>query len=317
MELSLHLVRQVRPAVENRTRRTPLVPSGPATRCFGARVFLKLESQQVTGSFKARGPLAVRAQCAEPKRWVAASAGNHGLGVAHALRGMGSRPHVFVPRTSARVKRDAIAALGAEITLVDSSSYDDAEAAARQWAEAHDALFVSPFDDPHIMAGNGGTLGLEILEQLPDVASILVPVGGGGLAAGIGCVVRELKPDVRLIGVQSTNTPAMHDSLRRGEAILRHHAPETLAEGLEGGVSTRSFEYVSRWFDDVRLVSEERIAQAMRWLWDEHQVRVEGSAAVGVAALLDGARPPAPVCVLLTGCNVDDETWDRVIERTA
>jgi threonine dehydratase len=215
------------------------------------------------------------------------------------------------------VKRDAIAALDAEISVVDSTRYDDAEAAAKQWAEDHDALFVSPFDDPLIMAGNGGTLALEVLEQLPDVQSIVVPVGGGGLASGIGCAVRALRPGVRLVGVQSEATCAMHDSLQRRAAILRHSAPETLAEGLEGGVSVRSYEYVSRWFDDVQLVSEQRLAEAMRWLWEHHELRVEGSAAVGIAALLDGLAPPGPVCVILTGCNVDDDTWERVMTLTS
>jgi threonine dehydratase len=317
MDLSLHLVRQVRPAVESRTRRTPMRRSEPAERRAGTAVWLKLESQQVTGSFKARGPLAVRALRHDPQRWVAASAGNHGLGVAYALRGVGAPPHVFVPRSAARVKRDAIAALDAEITVVDSTRYDDAEAAAKQWAEDHDALFVSPFDDPLIMAGNGGTLALEVLEQLPDVQSIVVPVGGGGLASGIGCAVRALRPGVRLVGVQSEATCAMHDSLQRRAAILRHSAPETLAEGLEGGVSVRSYEYVSRWFDDVQLVSEQRLAEAMRWLWEHHELRVEGSAAVGIAALLDGLAPPGPVCVILTGCNVDDDTWERVMTLTS
>lgn len=311
MELSLHLVRQVRPAVERETRRTPLRLSEAATRRLGTPVWLKLESHQVTGSFKARGPLAVRALRGEPQRWVAASAGNHGLGVAHALRGVGAPPHIFVPRTSARVKREAMAALDAEITVVDTSSYDDAEQAARRWAAEHGALFVSPFDDPLIMAGNGGTLALEILEQLPEVRSLIVPVGGGGLAAGIGCVVRATPSDVRLLGVQSEHTSAMHDSLRQGRAVLRQHAAETLAEGLEGGVSAQSFAYVSRWFDDVHLVPEGAVARAMRWLWDEHGERVEGSAAVGIAALLEGLRPPGPVCVVLSGCNVDDETWER------
>jgi len=221
-----------------------------------------------------------------------------------------------VPRSAAKVKRDAIAALDAEITVVDTTSYDDTELAARRWASEHDALFVSPFDDPLIMAGNGGTLALEILEQLPEVASVVVPVGGGGLASGIGCVMRALRPSARLVGAQSENTPAMHDSMARGAAILRHSGPPTLAEGLEGGVSARSFDYVSRWFDEVRLVSEASVAAAMRWLWDAHGARVEGSAAVGIAALLDGLRLPGPVCAILSGCNVDDDTWDRVMVRT-
>ena len=314
-ELDLHLVRQLRPAVEARCRRTAMRCAEGAPRLGVSPVWLKLECEQVTGSFKVRGPLALRAQSLDHRPWVAASAGNHGLGVAYALQGLGTPPRVFVPRTSPAVKQSAIAALGATITVVDTTSYDDTEAAAKRYAATANAFFVSPFDHPAIMAGNGGTLGLEILEQLPDVASLLVPVGGGGLASGLACVVRALRPGVRIIGVQSQATPAMFESRQRGSAVLVHHGPPTLAEGLEGGVSARSFAYVSRWVDDLHLVSEAAIAAAMRWLWHTQRLRVEGSAAVGIAALLDGLRLPAPVCVILTGGNVDAATWTRVLSE--
>ena len=312
-ELALHLVRQVRPAVESRTRRTPMRRSEPASRLAGVPVWLKLEGEQITGSFKVRGPLALRAVCGDPRPWVTASAGNHGLGVAWALRGVAQPPRVFVPRSSPVVKRAAIAALDATVVVVEAPSYDAAETAARSWAQENGGLFVSPFDDECIMAGNGGTLGLEILEQLPDAAAFVVPVGGGGLLSGLGCVVRALRPGARIVGVQSEITSAMHESLRRGAAVTSQTGPPTLAEGLEGGTTPRAFAYVSRWVDEVRLVSEARIAAAMRWLWKEHHVRVEGSAAVGMAALLDGLKLPGPLCVVLTGCNVDDATWDRVL----
>jgi threonine dehydratase len=310
--LTEHLVRQVRPVVEAATRRTAMRRSEHATTLVGAPTWLKLENEQYTGSFKVRGPLAVRALANDARPWVAASAGNHGLGVAYAMRGLGTPPRVFVPRSAPEVKRGAIARLGAEVTVVDSPSYDDAEAQARRWAREHRARFVSPFDDELIMAGNGGTLGLEILEQLPELQSLVVPVGGGGLISGVGCVVRALKPSVRIVGVQSEATCAMHDSLQRGAALTRHQGPATLAEGLEGGVSARSFDYVKRWVDDVRLEPEAQIAAAMRWVWQQHELRVEGSAAVGMAAFLEGLRLPGPICVLLTGCNVDENTWERV-----
>lgn len=314
LELELHLVRQVRPAVESRCRRTPMRRA--STRLGASETWLKLECEQVTGSFKVRGPLALRSLLVDPRRWVTASAGNHGLGVAYALRGVTPSPLVFVPRTSPQVKREAIAGLGATIRIVDTTSYDEAEDTARSWAAAEDARFVSPFDDPAIMAGNGGTLGLEILEQQPQVASLVVPVGGGGLIAGIACVMRALRPRVHILGVQSEATPAMVESRQKRRALLRHTGPPTLAEGLEGGVSQQSFELVERWVDDLRLVPETSIAAAMRWLWREEGLRVEGSAAVGVAALLDGVRLPGPVCVVLTGRNVDDATWNRVLTAT-
>jgi threonine dehydratase len=316
VSLDLDLVRRLRPAVEARSRRTPMRRSAPAERLVAVPTWLKLESEQVTGSFKVRGPLALRAVVPDGRRWVTASAGNHGLGVAWAVRGGRTPPLVFVPRSSPRVKRTAIAALDAEVRVVDTTSYDAAEDAARRWAADHDERFVSAFDDEIIMAGNGGTLALEILEALPDVGAILLPVGGGGLAAGLGCVVRALRPGLRLVGVQSEATPAMAESFRTGRAVLRHSGPPTLCEGLEGGVSERTYAYARQWLDELLLVPESAVAAAMRWLWHEHGLRVEGSAAVGVAACLhEPPRLPGPVCIVLTGCNVDDATWEAVVRE--
>jgi len=308
MELDLQLVQRVRPTVHAGIRRTPIVACAATP---GHRVFWKLEGLQVTGSFKVRGPLALRAVQQDTRPWVTSSAGNHGLGVAWAARGA-TAPHIFVPRTSPQVKRDAIAQWGAHLEVCDTSGYDATETLARAWAREQDACFVSPFDDEVIMAGNGGTLGLEILEQLPHVDTLVVPIGGGGLASGLGCVVRALRPQARLIGVQSTRTCAMATSWTTGRAVLRHEAGDTLAEGLEGGVSERSFAYVRRWFDAVECVEEEEIAAALSWLWKECGVRVEGSAAVVAAWIRRGAETGRTVCGVLTGSNIDADVFHRI-----
>jgi threonine dehydratase len=251
----------------------------------------------------------------QARPWVTASAGNHGLGVAYAARG-GVAPRIFVPRGIPEIKRQAIQRLGATLQVCDSTSYDDTEARARAWARQHDAFFVSPFDDDLIMAGNGGTLGCEILEQLPQVDSIVVPIGGGGLASGLGCAVRALQPGTSLIGVQSTRTSAMADSWRSGRPVLQQHAAETLAEGLEGGVSARSFTYVRRWFDDVLTVDEDAIRHAIVWVWRTLGERVEGSAAVVAAALHVHRIPGNVVCAVLTGSNIDPERFDTLLRET-
>ena len=316
MDLDLDLVRRVRPAVERRTRRTPLRLSSVLSARAGTRVGLKLECEQVTGAFKVRGALAMRDLDASLRPWVTASAGNHGLGVAYACRDAPVPPIVFVPRSCPVVKRAALQSLGARLHLVHADGYDAAEAEARRWVAEHDATFVSAFDHPVVMAGNGGTLGLEILEAIPDLGSVLVPVGGGGLLAGMGCVLRALRPSVRIVGVQSEATPAMQRSRRDGAPLLRHAGVATLCDGLEGGVGELAFHYVQKWVDDVVLVPETAVATAMSWLWNEERTRVEGAAAVGVAACLEGATAlEGPVCIVLTGCNVDDETWDRVKAR--
>ncbi len=313
MELDLSLVRRVRPAVERRTRRTPMRLSAVLSAKIGATVGLKLECEQVTGSFKVRGALAVQSIDLDPRPWVTASAGNHGLGVAYACRNARTPPIVFVPRSSPAVKRAALRSLGADLRVVEADGFDAAESAAQLYASTHDARFVSAFDHPAVMAGNGGTLGMEILEAIPNLGTVLVPVGGGGLLAGIGCVLRALRPGVRILGVQSEATPAMQRSFATGAPLLRHTGGATLCDGLEGGVGALAFEYVRRWVDDVVLVPEAAVMEAMWWLWEQEHVRVEGAGAVGVAACLQGTTSlTGPVCVLLTGCNIDDDTWDRV-----
>jgi threonine dehydratase len=199
------------------------------------------------------------------------------------------------------------------LQIVAADGYDATEVAARRWAADHDVAFVSAFDHPVVMAGNGGTLALEILEAIPEVATLLVPVGGGGLLAGVACVVRALRPAARILGVQSEATRAMHLSLQRGMPVLEYTGGATWCDGLEGGTGALAFEFVRRWVDDVILVPEIAVADAMRWLWEEEHTRVEGAAAVGVAACMLGATSfPGPVCAVLTGCNIDDDTWERV-----
>lgn len=316
MELDLALVQRVRAAVERRSRRTPMRRSNALTARVGRPIGLKLESEQVTGSFKVRGALAVQSVDLDPRPWITASAGNHGLAVAYACRDARTPPVVFVPRSSPAVKRAALRSLGADLRCVDADGYDAAEAAARAYAADHTGRFVSAFDHPAVMAGNGGTLGMEILEAIPDLGTVLVPVGGGGMLAGIACVLRALRPGTCILGVQSEATPAMARSLAAGAPLLRHTGDTTLCDGLEGGVGALAFEYVRRWVDDVVLVPEAAVARAMRWLWEHERVRVEGAAAVGVAAcLLNSTKLTGPTCVVLSGCNVDDATWDQLKVR--
>jgi threonine dehydratase len=313
MALEVSLIQRVRPWVESRIRRTPIVRSATVD---GRRMFWKMEHLQATGSFKVRGPLAVRALQTRAQRWVTASAGNHGLGIAYATQGAVPPSVVFVPRNSPQVKRDAIAHLGADLHLVETNSYDDTEAHAKRWAAENNAHFVSAFDDDVIMAGNGGTLALEILEQLPAVSCIVVPIGGGGLASGLGCAIRALQPSVRLIGVESTATAAMAESYRAGKAVLRHEGPSTLADGLAGGISERSFHYVQQWFDEIIAVEETAIAAAIAWLWRTQQVRVEGSAAVVAAAFLQRLLPEGgTTCGVFTGQNIDEAVFQRILQE--
>lgn len=297
--------------------RTPVVPA----TSIGHRVWLKLETEQHTGSFKVRGALCRLASLSPTERRqgvVTASAGNHGLGLAHAARRLGAAVDVYVPRGAADVKRAGMAALGANVITADADGYDATEAQARAAALESRRPFVSPFDDPWVAAGNGATVGLEVLERLPNVRTLVAPVGGGGLMAGLAAARRRTGREVALVGVQSEACPAMHRSIELGRAVETMEASETLAEGLEGGVSPTSFHHVREAVERIDLVSEAAIREAMAFAYDRLGVRCEGSAATVIAwALAHASTLPADgdVCLVVTGRNVDPDRLRDVLGR--
>ncbi len=291
-------------------RRPPLERSAWLSERAGAEVWLKLETQQRTGSFKLRG--AYNAVASLPPRerargLVTASAGNHGLGVALAASLAGPAPAVvFVPANAPEAKKRRIARYGAELREVPGG-YDDAHHAALEHAARTGACFVHPFSDPAVVAGQG-TVGLEMLEELPGVRTIVVPVGGGGLSGGVGIVARAMASGIRVVGVQTEATSAMHASLAAGRVVTPPYGP-TLCEGLEGDVDEPALALAAEVLDGVVLVTEAAVRGTMRRLFQEEGIVAEGSAAVGVAALREGAleRIEGPVAVVLTGSNVDGE----------
>jgi len=294
-------------------RVTPLVPAPALSRRTGADVWLKLENLQRTGSFKARGASARLAALAPGTPVVAASAGNHGLGVAYAAAAFGLPASILVPAATPRNKRDGITALGATLEVF-GKSYDEAEAEARRRAAADPhTVFVSPFDDDHVIAGNGGLLGRELLAQLPDVEVAICPVGGGGLLAGLGV---ELAPrGIRLLGVEPEANCAMYQSLEQKRAFTTYSGGPTLAEGLEGAVSERTFRMAQDYCETIGLVTESGIRRAIAYAYRTLGVIVEASAAVAIAALLDevfslsGRR----VVLVLTGGNIEPDLLDQVL----
>jgi threonine dehydratase len=299
-----------------------------ADRAGRPRVWLALEALQTTGSFKVRGALValdrVRQRCGPGASVVAASAGNHGAGVAYAASVLGLSATVVVPASVPRAKRTRIERYGAKIVLCESDRYDDAEARAMALAVETGATFVSPYDDADVVAGNGGSLGLEIVRALGGVPDlVLAPLGGGGLATGLAYAFAdesELAAKQRCVwGVQSQASAAMALSLQRGEAVVRL-APEgpTLAEGLEGGISKSAFERTREAIAGVVVVSEDQIASAMGYACKEMGLVIEGSAAVALAPVLFGLpegvqrAKSEDVVVVLTGRNVDREKLDAV-----
>ncbi|MBB4637611.1 pyridoxal-phosphate dependent enzyme [Longimicrobium terrae] len=288
-------------------RRTPLERSAWLSQRAKTDVLLKLELSQRTGSFKLRGAYNAVASLSPEARargLVTASAGNHGQGVALAATLVGCRATVFVPADAPETKRRRIAGFGGDVRLVDGG-YDDAHHEAEAFAARTGALYVHAFSDPAVVAGQG-TVGLEILRERPDVRTLVVPVGGGGLIGGIGVVARAMGSGVRIIGAQTHETAAMHASLAAGRLTSPDYG-ETVCEGLSGDVDERSLALAMRVVDGIVLVSEDEVRRAIRRLYVEEGVVAEGSAAVAAAAVMQGALDGAegPAAVVLTGGNVD------------
>lgn len=295
-------------------RITPLEHSAFVSDIAGCDVHLKLECWQPTRSFKVRGAanaIGLLSAGERARGVVTASAGNHGQAVALAAQRHDVHATVFVPRTAPDTKKRRMRALGATLND-DAADYDVAESAARAFADRTDALLIHPYSDKAVVAGQG-TLALEILEQLPNVQTVIVPVGGGGLIAGIGTVCHARASSVQIIGVQSERTRAMHDALAAGRIVDTVIAP-TLADGLAGCTDLVALQRLQQLGTHVHLVPERAIADAMRLLFTHEGIVAEGSGAVGIAALLSGAvRPAGTTVVVITGGNVDAARFASIL----
>ena len=290
--------------LRGRIVRTPLTRSAWLSSRTGGDVWLKLENQQIEGSFKTRGALHALMR-ANIDRAVTASAGNHGRALAFAAKELGVALTVFAPRTAPSAKLDPIRRHGARLELRDT--YDSAERDAILFAREHGIPYVSPYNDPDVIAG-AGTAGLEVIEDLPQVDLFVVPVGGGGLVSGVALAAEAGAARPRVIGVEAAASPVFTSALAAGRLVEIDVGP-TLADGLAGNAEPGSitFDLIRDLGVDVQRVGEDQIAAAMRGLLAHEAQQVEGAAAVGVAALLaamidvSGRR----VAVIVSGGNVD------------
>jgi len=277
-------------------------------------VWLKLETFQPTGSFKVRGALAALTATGNAGRIVTASAGNHALGVAWASRRLGIPATIVVAETAAPVKIAKLRALGADLVL-HGATYDEAEAHGIALGSEPGNAYLSPYNDPDVIAGQA-TVGVEILADWPEVDTIVVPIGGGGLIAGIGLWAKAIKPGLRLIGVQPAASPPMYAHFETGSTDAMPIAP-TLADGVSGNIekSSITWKLCRQLVEEVVLVEEDAIAGAMRWALDVPHTLLEGSAVLGIAALQAGVLDVADrnVAVVTTGRNVGPETLRQVV----
>jgi threonine dehydratase len=316
--LDYQLIREAAARLENKVRRTELIPSHSFSERLGLPVFFKCENLQRTGSFKIRG--ALNFILSQPRESlingvITASAGNHGQGVAFAASLLKVPSLVFMPENTPLQKLHAVRDYGAQVVLT-GRNFDEAYAAALVRQEETDSLFIHPFEDPLIMAGQG-TIGLEILAEIQDLSTIIVPIGGGGLISGIATAIKETLPKVKVIGVETAAAPAMHFSLKKG-VILETPLEFTLADGIavkRPGENT--FRIIRTLVDKVVVVEEEEIAQTIVLLLERSKLLVEGAGAVTLAALLHGKTtfPQGKTVCLLSGGNIDVRTLSMVVER--
>lgn len=297
-------------------RKTSLIPA-PKLRT-DSDLWLKTENLQLTGSFKLRGAYYKISQLTPQEKQrgvIACSAGNHAQGVALGATHNGIKSLICLPAGAPLSKIEATKGYGAEVCLVPGV-YDDAYARAIELRDKHGYTFVHPFDDPKVIAGQG-TIGLEILEDMPDVQAVIVPIGGGGLISGVAFALKTLRPEIKIYGVQSSGAPSMVASLQEGH-IAHLNQVSTIADGIavkEPG--TLTFQMVNKYVDKVVTVSDDEIAAAILALIENHKLVAEGAGAVAVAAAMFGKLPiqGKKTVALVSGGNIDVSTLNRVITR--
>lgn len=314
--LSLSKVFNAQTVLKNIIRETNVVRAhGIAPDC---KLYLKPENLQFTGSFKVRGAaykIAMLSEEEKAKGVVACSAGNHAQGVALAATKNGIKSLICLPDTAPISKVEATKGFGASVCLVEGC-YDDAYQKALELKEKEGYTFVHPFDDENVIAGQG-TIALEILNSLDDIDAIVVPIGGGGLAAGVAFTVKQIKPEVKVYGVQVSGAPSMYNSIKKGE-IVALDSVSTIADGIavkKPGINT--FELISKYVDDIALVSDEEVASAILSLIEKQKMIAEGAGATAVAAVMFNKFPlkGKRVVAIVSGGNIDVTSLSRVIDR--
>ncbi|MGK7752531.1 MULTISPECIES: hydroxyectoine utilization dehydratase EutB [unclassified Roseovarius] len=295
---------------------TPFVPSPFMTQKTGSEFLLKLENMQPIGAFKLRGAVNAVMNLAEDVKGVTCcSTGNHGRGVAYAAAHRGLRAVICMSNLVPQAKVDGIRALGAEVRTCGRSQ-DDALAESLRLVDSEGLVEISPFDDRHVIAGQG-TIGLEMLLARPDLGTILVPLSGGGLAAGVAVAAKSINPGIQVIGISMDRGAAMHASIAKGHPVEVEEVA-SLADSLGGGIGMNnklSFALCRDHLDDTVLVTEEEIYHAMQVLFYEDRIVAEGACVVGIAALLAGKLSglPGPVGTIITGRNLDMGMFHRIM----
>ncbi|MDR1832361.1 MAG: threonine ammonia-lyase [Fusobacteriaceae bacterium] len=318
MAVDLNLIRQARKTIAGIAKKTPLIESHSFDFIEGANIFFKYENLQKTGSFKIRGAINKIANLSEEEKKrgvIASSAGNHAQGVALGATAQGIKSTIVMPETTPLAKISATKGYGADVVLW-GQAYDDAYEKACELQKQSNAVFVHPFNDPYVIAGQG-TIALEILEDLPGVDTVVVPIGGGGMLAGIATAFKAIRPEVRIIGVETENVPSMKISFDVGQ-MTTVPPGVTIADGINvRRPGDLTFSLIRQNADDIVTVSEDEIADAVLFLMEKGKILAEGAGATPLAAVLAGKIDcrGKKTCVLVSGGNVDIPLIDRILNR--
>ncbi len=321
LPVTLADIKRAAARIFGRVTRTPLIYSGSLSERTGQPVHLKLETRQPIGAFKLRGAMnAILSldDAARKRGLVTASTGNHGRAVAYAARELGVPATICMSSLVPVNKVEAIRALGAEIRIIGTSQ-DDAQVEAERLTESRGLTPIPPFDDADVVAGQG-TIGLEIVEDLPDLATVLVPLSGGGLAGGIAVAIKTLKPQARVIGISMERGAAMHAAIAAGKPVAVREE-ETLADSLGGGIGLSNhvtFTLCRDLLDDIVLLTEDEIAEGIRHAARQEDMTVEGAGAVGIAAILaNKIAVSGPAALIISGGNIDPALHQRILAEAA
>ncbi len=309
--------RKARKRIRKFIRRTPLEQSFYLSEIIKSRVFLKLENIQITGSFKLRGALNKILSLNEEQKKrgiVTASSGNHGAAVAYIAKKLGINATLFLPSYAPGAKIEALKSFGPEIRIFGDDCLES-EMAAKKEASARKASYISPYNDGHIIAGQG-TIGMELLEQIPEMDTVIIPVGGGGLLSGIAGYLKNKIPEIEIIGVQPENSPVMAESVKAGKIIKMESKP-TLSDGTAGGIEKDSITYdlCKKYADKFVLVSEKEIAKALKLFIEKEHYLIEGAAALTVAALIKESEKfrNKNIGLIISGSKIDTAQLKKIL----
>jgi len=298
-------------------KETKLEYSTSLSKLGNCHVYLKLENQQNTGSFKLRGAmnsLLALSLDSDKKNFVTASSGNHGAAFAYGISKLKLSGMIFLPENASPVKIEALKKDKVEIKQYGNDCVQ-AEIYARKYAEENNSTFISPYNDLNVIAGQG-TIGVELDNQIDDIDYVLVPIGGGGLISGIAGYLKHKSGKIKIIGCQPSNSPVMYESIKAGK-IVEYESLPTLSDGTAGGLENNSitFEYCQKYVDDYILLSEEEIKEALKFMYKEHEMIVEGAAALSVAAFIK-EKPKfagSKIVLLITGSKISVERFQEII----